>query len=69
MSDQPDEKRATVTRLDSGYVLVRWSAQVWAQWPEHRSATAEDFFQPSWSATPERIREASMLAGLDEKRL
>lgn len=44
--------------LESGYWHARWTSEIWAQWPSHRTLTAEDFFHPAWTATPERIREA-----------
>lgn len=52
-----------VTRLDSGYWHARWSAEIWAQWPVHRTLCAEDFFHPSYTATPARIAQAMQAVG------
>lgn len=54
-------KQPIVTVLDSGYWHVRWSAEIWAQWPNTRPVQAEDFFAPSWTATPERVRLCDQL--------
>lgn len=53
--------RPQVKRLESGYWLVRWSHQIWAQWPVSRPVRVEDFFEPDWSATPERLKMALAL--------
>lgn len=45
-----------VKRLESGYWHVRWSAEIWAQWPCGRLPTAADFFHDT--GTPERLRIA-----------
>jgi len=47
----------TIQLLPSGYYHVRWSREVWAQWPSAYWAPREvDFF--GGTGTPERIREA-----------
>lgn len=54
MSDQGSREAPTVQRLDSGYWYVRWSPEIWAQWPISREPQESDFFQST--ATPERLR-------------
>jgi hypothetical protein len=60
MSDTPlgaeAQRRPSVKRLDSGYWYVRWSAEIWAQWPVGRFVHRDDFFHPDYAATPERLR-------------
>lgn len=46
-----------LSRLESGYWHARWSSEIWAQWPCHRSVRAEDFFHADYAFTRERAAE------------
>ena len=48
----------SVTLLSSGYYLVRWSPNLWIQWPHNRQATQCDGF--GW-ITNRHVEEANRL--------
>ena len=56
----------TVLRLESGYWHVRWTDEVWAQWPCHRQPLPGDFFNATWTASGERITEAVLRTAVVE---
>lgn len=39
----------TVTLLGSGYWIVWWGPQCWAQWPRGQEPTDSDVFDPAWN--------------------
>lgn len=43
-------------RLESGYWYARWGREQWAQWPQGRDPTRDDFFNPEWTFTPSALR-------------
>jgi hypothetical protein len=51
----------SVKRLDSGFWFVRWSNEIWAQWPVSRSVGSEDFFHPDVTGTEARMRQCDEL--------
>ena len=53
--------RPIVRRLSSGYWRVTWSPEIWAQWPVWRVVHYEDFFNPEWTCTGERVRACAEL--------
>lgn len=57
----------SVQRLDSGYWLVRWDRENWAQfrgtYPRY-----EDFFHPEWSYSEARVNEAARVIASVEQR-
>lgn len=57
----------TIQRLDSGYWLVRWAREVWAQWPMGRAVRPEDFFHAAWSCTADRMAQCDRLAELEKR--
>jgi hypothetical protein len=50
-------KNPEVKRLSSGYWLVRWSGEIWAQWPCGREPVEADFFHAETTYTAERLRQ------------
>ena len=50
----------TVTKLESGYWLVRWSQNRWLQWPVGRAPTKEDGF--GW-ITDAMLQDAAKITG------
>lgn len=59
----------TIELLSTGYFLARWHAEAFAQWPKDRELRREDFFNPDWTFTEARQREAQALVPADEAAL
>ena len=54
---------AVISRLDSGYVHVRWTMEIWCQFlPSRGEPTTADFFHPGYTYSGDRAREAYRLA-------
>jgi hypothetical protein len=58
----------TLQRLDSGYWFVRWSHNIWAQWPCDRDVRKDDFSH-ELAYSFERARQCDRLTGQPERGL
>lgn len=56
--------KPTVKLLESGYWLVRWSQNLWLQWPKGRWPRESDGF--GWIGE-QRLREAALITQKDQK--